>query len=320
MNKSEKYSWVFSDDNEMFFWSKSSTNRYLTSSALLMPSNLIGHSKHEKIRTVSKILPKIFERFGITRVGFSKKTKDYYQVIGKNNFFTLFVVEDGILPVKFLGKKKSLYEGDLLLVPPKSDDLTIQIERGFASIFWAHLDKTWCKTMWKSSTPKIIRKLADSSLLFNLAYSYETEVYSQTPSLCILENLGQCIVEVLKRNLEDAKFEKQNAIEKFIQTNIKNKNFSITTEQAVKKLSIDTSELNSFCQSKYSMSYAKLMLKNRLFLAVKMLEKGSSVLQVSDILSYANPYAFSRSFKKYFGYSPSEYVKRHKDNKNSKCY
>ena len=309
MKKTDKYAWIYSDDNEMFFWSKSSTNRYLTNQALLMPKHLIGHTQREKIRGLPKSLPKIFERLGIIRVGFSKKTKDYYQVIGKNNFSTLFIVEDGILPVKYKGKNKLLKKGDVILIPPKSEGLTIQVECGFASIFWAHFDLTWCVDMKKSSDVKIITKLPDAPLLFNLAHSYEFEVYSQNPSLTILENIAQSIAEILKRNLDVSTSKKSEVIEKILMQNIKRKNFLISTIDMAKKLSMDSKELNSFCVSKYSMSYAKFMLRGRMLSALKMLEKGMSVALVSSTLAYANPYVFSRSFKKYFGYSPSEHTK-----------
>ena len=312
MDKNKKYTWIFSDDNEMFFWSKSSTNRYLTSNTLLMPKQLIGRGKKEKIRTANENLPKIFERYGITLAGFSKKTKDYYQVIGRNKFFTMFIVEDGILPIKFFNKKKLLRKGDILLVPPKFENLTIQIERGFALIFWAHLDKSWCKNMQNSTNVKIIRNVLDSYILFNLAHAYESEVYSQNPSLSILENTVQALVEVLKRNIDVTNIskEREELIDRFLRQIIKKRDFTITAQEASKELSISVLELNSFCVLKYSMTFAKLMLKNRMFLAQDMLKSKMAVATVAKRLYYANPFVFSRSFKKYFGFSPSKSLEK----------
>jgi AraC-like DNA-binding protein len=134
-------------------------------------------------------------------------------------------------------------------------------------------------------------------------------VYSQNPSLTILDNIAQSIAEILKRNLDVSTSKKTELIEKVIAQNIKRKNFLISTIDMAKKLSIDSKELNSFCVSKYSMSYAKFMLRGRMLSALKMLEEGMSVVKVSSALAYANPYVFSRSFKKYFGYPPSERAK-----------
>ncbi len=82
MARKVKYTWSYSDDNEMFFWSENSTNNYLSGKELFMPKNLFDE-KSGKIKTASKNSPSVFSHYGIIRAGFSWKAKNYYQVSDK---------------------------------------------------------------------------------------------------------------------------------------------------------------------------------------------------------------------------------------------
>ncbi len=52
--------------------------------------------------------------------------------------------------------------------------------------------------------------------------------------------------------------------------------------------------------------------KSRMNTACKMLDEGSSVTQISETLKYSSIHVFTRSFKNYFGMTPSEYRHRTK--------
>ncbi len=104
MAKKEKYAWTYSDDNEMFFYPKDSTNSYLSGKGIHMPKRFFD-DKSGKIKSALKNSPSMFSHYGIIRAGFSRKTKNYYQVIGKNPFFTVFLIESGELPILFKNKK-----------------------------------------------------------------------------------------------------------------------------------------------------------------------------------------------------------------------
>ena len=46
--------------------------------------------------------------------------------------------------------------------------------------------------------------------------------------------------------------------------------------------------------------------------AAELLKKGSSVKEAADLCGYADPFNFSRMFKKAYGVSPSQWRKKQK--------
>ena len=73
------------------------------------------------------------------------------------------------------------------------------------------------------------------------------------------------------------------------------------------------SYLSKIFKDKYNVTpkqYAKqLILKE----AVLLLDKGTSVYETAERLEFSSPENFSRFFKGYYGYSPSQYVKKFKN-------
>ncbi len=316
MAKKEKYAWTYSDDNEMFFWSENSTNNYLSGKEIFMPKNLFDE-KSGKIKSASKNSPSIFSHYGIIRAGFSRKTKNYYQVIGKNPFFTVFLIERGELPISFEKEKTTLKKGDLLLVPPKIDNITIQIKNSEVSIFWAHIKPRKWKTKTNLREIEIKRDISDAKILFALAHAYESEAYAQLPSFTILSNTAQSISEILTRNVETKNSSNKNWKAKILSEikSIVAKNKRVPTTNCIaKKLKITLSELNDVCLENFSVTFPKLVLKYKLEHSIELLNKGESVVEVSKKLEYSSAFAFSRAFKNYFETAPSFYTKREKNN------
>ena len=73
------------------------------------------------------------------------------------------------------------------------------------------------------------------------------------------------------------------------------------------------SYLTKLFREKYNITpkqYAKqLILEN----AVTLLKKGLSIQNVAEQLEFSSPENFSRFFKGYYGFSPTQYVKRFKN-------
>ena len=79
------------------------------------------------------------------------------------------------------------------------------------------------------------------------------------------------------------------------------------------KFNYSNSYLSKIFKDKYNLTpkqYAKqLILKEAIFL----LNKGTSVYETAERLEFSSPENFSRFFKGYYGFSPSQYVKRFKN-------
>lgn len=85
---------------------------------------------------------------------------------------------------------------------------------------------------------------------------------------------------------------------------------TFNTNDLAARLNYSNSYLTKVFKEKYNVTpkqYAKqLILKE----AVLLLEKGLSVYETAERLGFSSPENFSRFFKGYFGYSPSQYIKR----------
>ncbi len=95
----------------------------------------------------------------------------------------------------------------------------------------------------------------------------------------------------------------------FIDENISNPELS--NELISKSLGIGRTQLNTKIKALAMSTPAKLIYKRRLFRAKQMMDRGADF--VSDIAydcGFSDPIYFSRCFKKEYGMTPSEYIKR----------
>ena len=93
------------------------------------------------------------------------------------------------------------------------------------------------------------------------------------------------------------------------------KNFIKTVKgnELAAKFNYSNSYLSKVFRDKYNLTpkqYAKQLLLKE---AVVLLGKGTSVSETTEKLEFSSPENFSRFFKGYYGYSPSQYVKRFKN-------
>ena len=309
MGKSEqrggKYVWQYGGDNDFFRWTERSTNVYLEGSPLLMSDSFLRRDAGRHIKRSEKPLPKFFERCGIMRIGFSNKARGYCQIISRQRFITLFVVEKGKLILSGGGKKTALARGDILLVPPETDMLQIRAEKTDASIFWAHLAPDWLDESRAEISVK--KSPSDAETLLALAHAYECELFRGRQSTSLLANTAQSITEILRRIVSGTP--DQNAKSRKIEAELAKisagKSHFRSAEATAKSLALAPEALEKFCRMKYSLSFAKLSLELRLNGAMQMLKNGAGVAETAQKFGYANQYAFSRAFKRHFGTTPS---------------
>lgn len=300
-----KYVWQYGGDNDLFRWTERSTNVYLEGSPLLMSDSFLKRDAGRHIKRSEKPLPKFFERCGIMRIGFSNKARGYFQMISRQCFITLFVVESGNLIFSGGGKKGVLARGDVLIAPPETDLLQIRAEKTDASILWAHIAPDWLDESRAEISVK--KSMPDAETLLALAHAYECELFRGRQSPSVLANTAQSITEIMRRIAcgspsPDAKAGKiETELAKISAGKARFRSAAATA----KSLAVSPDTLEKFCRLKYSLSFAKLSLKLRLDGAMQMLKNGAGVAETSKKFGYANQYAFSRAFKRHFGTTPS---------------
>jgi AraC-like DNA-binding protein len=78
-------------------------------------------------------------------------------------------------------------------------------------------------------------------------------------------------------------------------------------ETLAHELGISIRSFTSLCQRVFGTSPARLFLLLRLRKAeAELLKRQRSIKEISDRLGFANPYHFSRAFRRHMGHPPSE--------------
>lgn len=109
---------------------------------------------------------------------------------------------------------------------------------------------------------------------------------------------------------EHSFFTKVNSI---VQSNLGDEQFDVNT--LARKMHLSVSQLNRKLKAANHQSAGQLIRNTRMNHAATLLNQ--QLASVSDIayeVGYVNPSHFSRSFKRYFGCSPSSYTKKYKHN------
>ena len=82
-----------------------------------------------------------------------------------------------------------------------------------------------------------------------------------------------------------------------------------TVEEIAKNFQLNNIYLNRIFKNRYNMTIKSYILQMKMDNAVTLLANGYSVSETASLVGYSDQFAFSKSFKKYFGRSPSKYKK-----------
>ncbi len=92
----------------------------------------------------------------------------------------------------------------------------------------------------------------------------------------------------------------------------------ITVSDIASRLSLDRSHFSVLFKNKVGMSPGAYLLSHRMNMAASLMsEKGISVSVAAASVGYSEIYSFSKTFKRYFAISPTEYKRRHFQKKNN---
>ena len=95
-------------------------------------------------------------------------------------------------------------------------------------------------------------------------------------------------------------------INRQVEMNLNNSDFSVT--DITKALGISRSMLHKKMTNLFGISISDYIRKRRFELAIKLLKEGYRVSEVAYMTGFTDPGYFSRTFKRYFGKTPSEYI------------
>ena len=83
----------------------------------------------------------------------------------------------------------------------------------------------------------------------------------------------------------------------------------LRVEEIAQDFNISRAYLNRIFNERYGMPVKSYILQVKMSNAKKLLSSGYSIAETSSLVGYSDQFAFSKSFKKYFGKPPLEYKK-----------
>lgn len=86
------------------------------------------------------------------------------------------------------------------------------------------------------------------------------------------------------------------------------KNISIS--EIASEFNANRNHLSRIFRERLGISMQQYLIQKRLNASKKLLKKGYSIYQTSQLVGYHDQFVFSKAFKKQFGYPPSEYKKK----------
>ncbi len=103
-----------------------------------------------------------------------------------------------------------------------------------------------------------------------------------------------------KRKVEDAR--------KFIESNYQS--YDLSLNMVARQIGVNSSYLSYIFKKEYGYPLSRYIINIRMEQAKKIIhqEKSVSIINLSERVGYSDEYYFSKSFKNYFGISPSKYI------------
>lgn len=301
--KDGEYLWTFVDENDMIFWSRGSDSVYMGDPGEFMPPGFIGKSNNI-LKSNCAFNP--FRKSGIVAGGISTKGKNYYQSIGRHEYFSVIIVAGGTLGLSDGKSKATLKAADMALIPPEAA-CDFRVKSAPAPILWFNLGKKWIPFLGRSSDIRISR-CKNFDFLLPLSEAYISELFSKAPDMPILSGCSNLIIRALRRELRECgraprEFKKLEAVISAIERGVGRK---ISAAELAKRLGMPLSKLNGYALRTRNMTFPKIVHKRQMEIAAEMLSDGKmSCAETGEKLGFSSQFAFSRSFKAYYAIPPS---------------
>lgn len=307
--KEEEYLWSVNNSEKLQFWSKGSTQRYISAPTRAMPKELVHYGDGDEVIVAPQpIETDILALRGISAAGTAINRKGYYHFRRNYPYHVALFCLSGSLHLDVDGEKHNLEKGEILIIPSGCvcDERVTAKE---AKILWFDFlpDKLW-KIL--DAGKVLIRPAKNIEHIKNVAAIYESEIYSKTRSFTTLEKSADLLAELLRNefthNLESEEEETFSAI--FLEVS-KNPALDWSIDSVAKRFSITRAKLEKICLQTKGKTFTKLVLETRLRRGLQELSKiNSSLADAAKITGYSTPFAFSKAFKKHFGKSPRRFV------------
>ena len=306
INKGNDYLLRLSNNDELIYWPKDTTQQYLSKPSRLMPSSLVKTTDNGKITQPQKLPYDILERAGIIAAAFSRKSSKAHHYLSKAPYSIIVFALNGIIGFRSGENKFQLKRGESLIIP-KGGMGHLAIRSPFSDMFWLHING---KSPLNPHIGKdvCVKKFDSYEEIIKILEIYKKEIYFKKRSILVLENLVNTLSILLTRDLcgQPEKLD-ESTVEKLMREMGKNPSKNFTRPMVAKRFKISADELDKIFLRHCGNKFSKVVLSIRMKEAFKLLKGGlRDCSEIASIIGYGSVFSFSRAFKAYYGKSPTK--------------
>ncbi len=304
----EEILWQFKNENKIQVWPKDDFQQYITPPSAIFPKQ---HLKWKNIVCPPALPVNITLNGGVLAAGFSRHNSEYFVSHSGEPFFTYIVMLKGKYCAKTENKKYDICAKMGFLLPAKVPCDYFTRNSKF-ELIWFHIKPTprWVNVLGQRPLCRKLEHLDQFVFLFDL---YRKELFSGKPRLDYLQHAFALMMATVEREFSGESLRKtpeklSQKLEKFCGELSLKISEKWTQKRAAACLNCTVRELDGAFSARHGKTFAKFLLELRMANALKMLRAGKTVAETARAAGFSNAYAFSNSFKAFYGMSPRNYI------------
>ncbi len=303
---SHKYLWSYTNDSKAQFWSKGSSQCYLSYECKneYMPDNLINNEKLADITLPKKTPVDIFNEYSILAAGILNAKANYYHSRPKYPYHIILLVSGGTLSCAFDNKKESVKRGNIIAIP-SGQIFEENVKCRQCKVLWIHVKTSpeWNLMLGNKISVKKSKNFED---IMGIVQIIKNEIYKHTRSIFFLKNATAIFAELLKREFSETSGNKDKLIIENLSKEISNfPEMDWKRSLAAKRTGYSESKIDNLFERYKYCSFAKFVLRTRMEKALKALcENKANLKELAKTVGYSDNSSFSKAFKKYYGRTP----------------
>ncbi len=305
----ERYLWSYTDNNKAQFWSEGTEQCYFSYECKnqYVPNSLINNFERARIALPEKMPCDIFSKYSILASGILDAKKDYYHSRPTYPYHILLFVLDGKLSCETNGKKITCQKGSAISIPSGAI-LEESVKCPRCRVMWIHIkpNQAWNTALGTNVNFKECINLED---IVAISQIIKKEIYAKQRSIVFLQNSIAVFAELIMREFQiKSESKTHDKLDTLAQEIQKNPDLDWKRLSQAKKFSISGAKLDAIFEEKFSVTFAKFVLKSRMDKTLSLLKEDELTFnEISKKVGYADQSALSKAFKNYYGKSLKNY-------------
>lgn len=302
MKQKHEPAWKISNENRLQIFPKSSRQTYLTRPTKILPREALESAG---VSVPPRRYADVLSKFGIVAAASASYSRRYYIFRGAKTAYNTvcFFLSVSDYRAKFDSASFRVSSGDVLFIPAKTPCDT---SASRAEILWFEMPDTpfWRGVFGRSP---VCKKSANLERVRLLADMYSEELYAERPNASRLVSLGGLLAGLLRSEFVGAAGG-DDAITRLVEKIDSDISANWTLEKACAFARMGKFKLNGAFEERFGGTFSKYLLSLRMERAAALLESRATLGEIAREVGFSDGHALSYSFKKYYGFPPSECV------------